>query len=195
MKSSLKFAAILMAILALVITAGCGTGTSGNGTGDDNGTPGRTTGKTPPASRQERPSSRVMVFSGDPSLGAVCSRDEADPVLLKGAGVEIAKKIFNQLGVKTRMDYLGDAEAVNKMVTARAVDGLAATKKDKELGKEAEYSIGYAGGEGSGLKEIHIAILKDSPFIGLMPQVNELLGKYIADGTIQKLIDKESSTN
>ena len=39
-------------------------------------------------------------------------------------------------------------------------------------------------------ENFYVTISKKSPFIGLMPKVNELLEKYQNDGTIQKTIEK-----
>jgi len=89
---------------------------------------------------EESKPNRELIASGHPEWPPVMFKDGED---ITGAGPELAKKIFNDLGIKVQVPYSGNWEdAVNKAKTGQ-IDVLVAAYKTKERGEYMLYSDPY----------------------------------------------------
>lgn len=226
---------------------------------------------------------KELIVSGHPEWPPIMYQQDDQIV---GAGSEIAKKIFSELGIKVFSKYEGPWDVVQEKAKSGSVDVLAAAYKTAERETYMEYSIPYTIdpvalvvkkgklfpydkwedlikkkvvvtiGDSYGqdfddfIKEkmtvrkvatpkeafdlldkeeadcfvyalysvenyfftnkvsekfeivpkyvssenFFLTISKKSPYVSLMPKVNELLKKYQKDGTIEKIIEKNKQT-
>jgi polar amino acid transport system substrate-binding protein len=83
---------------------------------------------------------KVLVASGHPAWPPIMYQQDDQIV---GAGPEIVKKIFTELGVKTVFKYEGTWDVVQSKAKAGTVDVLVAAYKTKERETYMDYSIAY----------------------------------------------------